>query len=71
MNRDKHWNDVLNHAKKHGFVLQDFGGVATLATHKIQNEHFTSRKRAETQELNRFYADGEETDQSNKKDFKN
>jgi len=43
-NRDKHWKEVLSLATKHGFLIQAHGGVATLATHEIQKEHFTEEK---------------------------
>lgn len=35
---DKHWNEVMELAKKYGFIVRAYGGTATLATHEAQLE---------------------------------
>ena len=37
---DSHWNEVMDMAVKYGFIMQAYGGAATLATHKNQLEVF-------------------------------
>ncbi len=37
---DKHWNEVMDLAKKYGFIIGAYGGTATLATHDNQLEAF-------------------------------
>ena len=37
---DSHWNEVMELAKKYGFVVGGYGGTATLATHEAQLEVF-------------------------------
>lgn len=37
---DKHWNEVMELAKKYGFIVGAYGGTATLATHDNQLEAF-------------------------------
>lgn len=37
---DKHWNEVMELAKKYGFIIGAYGGTATLATHNNQLEVF-------------------------------
>ncbi len=37
---DKHWKEVMDLASKYGFIVQAYGGVATLMTHKNQTEQF-------------------------------
>lgn len=44
MDEDKHWNEVMELARKHGFIVQAYGGVATLATHAVQKENFSEEK---------------------------
>lgn len=33
---DRHWSEVMELAEKYGFIIQAYGGTATLATHKNQ-----------------------------------
>ncbi len=33
---DSHWNEVMELAKKYGFIVGAYGGTATLATHENQ-----------------------------------
>ncbi len=49
---DEHWEEVMGLARKHGFIIQAFGGVATLATHKVQKESFSEQKYERIQEMN-------------------
>lgn len=35
---DSHWSEVLGLAVQYGFVVQAYGGTATLLTHKNQLE---------------------------------
>ena len=35
---DSHWNEVMELAKKYGFIVRAYGGTATLATHEAQLE---------------------------------
>ena len=37
---DKHWNEVMELAKKYGFIIAAYGGTATLATHDNQLQVF-------------------------------
>lgn len=37
---DSHWANVMNLAREYGFILQAYGGVAFLATHKNQQEQY-------------------------------
>lgn len=37
---DSHWNEVMDLAKKYGFIIGAYGGAATLATHENQLEAF-------------------------------
>lgn len=37
---DSHWNEVMELAKKYGFIVGAYGGTATLATHDNQLEAF-------------------------------
>lgn len=51
-NMDKHWKEVMNLASKYGFIIQAYGGVATLATHEVQKEKFGQEKYKRIQEMN-------------------
>lgn len=35
---DGHWNEVMELARRYGFIVQAYGGTATLATHSNQLE---------------------------------
>lgn len=35
---DSHWKEVMGLAERYGFIVQAYGGTATLATHKVQLE---------------------------------
>lgn len=37
---DGHWDEVMELAVKYGFIIQAYGGTATLATHENQLEAF-------------------------------
>lgn len=37
---DSHWNEVMELAKKYGFIIAAYGGTATLATHDNQLQVF-------------------------------
>lgn len=37
---DGHWDEVMDMAVKYGYIVQAYGGTATLATHKNQLEAF-------------------------------
>lgn len=52
---DSHWNEVVGLAAQYGFVVQAYGGAATLLTHKNQleaagEEQYIKRQR----EMNRI-----------------
>lgn len=49
---DEHWEEVLDLAKKYGFVIQAYGGVATLAMHEVQKKVFSEEKYKQIQEMN-------------------
>lgn len=36
--QDKHWDEVMKLAEKYGFIIQAYGGTATLCTHKTYIE---------------------------------
>lgn len=42
--RDDHWQEVLEYAKQFGFIVQAYGGVATLATHEVQNHNLSEQQ---------------------------
>lgn len=33
--QDKHWQEVMELAQKYNFIIQAYGGTATLCTHKV------------------------------------
>lgn len=33
---DQHWSEVMDAAKRYGFVAQAYGGTALLLTHRVQ-----------------------------------
>lgn len=37
---DGHWREIMNLAEQYGFIVQAYGGTATLATHAVQRETF-------------------------------
>ena len=37
---DSHWDEVMELAKKYGFIIGAYGGTATLATHDNQLQVF-------------------------------
>lgn len=49
---DRHWTEVMELAEKYGFVLQAYGGTATLATHKNQLEGLGEPKYLQIQQMN-------------------
>jgi len=36
--QDRKWKEVMKLAECYGFIIQAYGGVATLATHDVQKE---------------------------------
>ena len=49
---DKYWEEVMELAKKYGFIIQAYGGTATLATHDVQKKHFGEEEYLRIQEMN-------------------
>lgn len=49
---DQHWKEVMDLAEKFGFIIQAGGGVATLATHKVQKEELGEEKYMQIQKMN-------------------
>lgn len=49
---DKYWEEVMTLATKYGFVIQAYGGTATLATHSVQKEHFGEERYKRIQKMN-------------------
>jgi len=49
---DSCWQEVMNLAQKYGFIIQAYGGMATLATHKVQKEHFGEERYLRIQKMN-------------------
>ena len=48
---DAHWDEIMKEARANGFVLQAYGGVATLVSHRSQMEDGVARYRL-TQKMN-------------------
>lgn len=44
---DSHWQEVMELAEKYGFIVQSFGGTATLATHMEYIEQLGTDKAAQ------------------------
>lgn len=38
---DKYWDEVMELARKYGFIVQTYGGSALLATHETQKKNFS------------------------------
>lgn len=49
---DGHWTEVMKLAEKYGFILQAYGGVATLATHREQMDELGLVKYLSIQKMN-------------------
>lgn len=49
---DAHWSEVMALAEQHGFILQAYGGVATLATHAVQLEELGEADYLKIQQMN-------------------
>lgn len=49
---DNHWNEVMELAKKYGFIVQAYGGVVTLATHESQKSQLGMERYEEIQKMN-------------------
>ena len=47
------WSEVMELAQKYGFLIQAYGGAATLATKANQTEYFNVGKYEAIQALNR------------------
>lgn len=48
---DNHWQEVMKLAERYGFIVQSFGGTATLATHTEYIEqlgHYKAAQRLRT-----------------------
>lgn len=52
MNEQEKWQEVMNLAEKYGFIVQAYGGVATLATHEVQRKELGVEKHKEIQRSN-------------------
>ncbi|MBX0319772.1 hypothetical protein [Shouchella clausii] len=55
---DNHWNEVMELAKKYGFIVQAYGGVATLATHESQKSQLGMERYEEIQKMNGLEVQG-------------
>lgn len=44
---DSHWQEIMELAEKYGFIVQSFGGTATLATHAEYIEQLGMDKAAQ------------------------
>ena len=53
---DSHWNEVMELAKKYGFIVGAYGGTATLATHEAQLQVLGEEDYLRNQ-MNRFGVD--------------
>lgn len=49
---DKHWHDVMELATQYGFIIQAYGGTATLATHRNQLEQLGEAEYLKIQQIN-------------------
>ncbi len=49
---DEKWDEIMDIAKKNGFIVQAFGGIATLITNKEQIENYGYEKYQQIQEMN-------------------
>lgn len=49
---DEKWDEIMDIAKKNGFIVQAFGGTATLITNKEQIENYGYEKYQQIQEMN-------------------
>lgn len=49
---NKKWSEVMNLAKKYGFIIQAYGGTAVLATHEVQLKEFGKEKYEKIQAIN-------------------
>ena len=49
---DKKWDEVMEVAKANGFIVQAFGGTATLITNKKKIEHYVYEKYQEIKKTN-------------------
>lgn len=41
---DAHWNEIMDIAAKYGFIVQAYGGVSIVMTHKCQLEMWGEEK---------------------------
>jgi hypothetical protein len=49
---DMHWKEVMDLAECYGFILNAYGGIATLGTHKNQLENLGEREYLRIQQMN-------------------
>lgn len=49
---DEKWDEIMDIAKKNGFIVQAFGGITTLITNKEQIENYGYEKYQQIQEMN-------------------
>lgn len=49
---DKKWDELMAIAKENGFIVQAFGGTATLITNKNQIENYGYEEYQKIQEMN-------------------
>jgi len=46
------WKEVMALARKYGFIVQAYGGLATLATHEVQKKHLGEERYLQIQKMN-------------------
>ena len=49
---DTHWEEVMNLAESYGFILNAYGGIATLGTHRNQLENLGEPEYLRIQQMN-------------------
>lgn len=49
---DRHWREVMDAARAHGFIAQSYGGTALLLTHRVQLEEYGERGYLRIQKMN-------------------
>ncbi len=58
---DRYWDEVMKMAEEYGFIVEASGGVAVLATHRVQKEKYGEVGYRRIQEMNgRIVDDGNE-----------
>lgn len=49
---DNHWQEVVNLAKKYGFIVRAAGGTAIIVTHENQVKHYGRKEYERIQKMN-------------------